>query len=55
MHRWNVSLLRHQFANYLGQQPSSRCMYSLQGLAGAVCFWLDALDPEHAAFPGYEL
>jgi hypothetical protein len=29
--------------------------YSLQGLAGAVCFWLDTLDPQHAAFPGYEL
>lgn len=32
-----------------------RCMYSLQGLAGAVCLWLDTLDPQHAAFPGYDL
>ena len=37
------------------QQVSSMWMCSLQGLAGAVCFWLDTLDPEHAAFPGYEL
>lgn len=26
-----------------------------EGLAGAVCFWLDVLDPPHTAFPGYEL
>jgi hypothetical protein len=28
---------------------------ALQGLAGAVCLWLDVLAPEQSRFPGYEL
>lgn len=43
----------------LTSQGHHRCTthlnVQLQGLAGAVCFWLDVLDPPHAAFPGYEL
>ncbi|GMH44870.1 hypothetical protein BSKO_12827 [Bryopsis sp. KO-2023] len=26
-----------------------------EGLAGAVCFWVDAMYPQHSSFPGFEI
>ena len=35
--------------------PSPSHALLLQGLCGAVCFWVDVMDPLDARFPGYEL
>jgi len=53
----------HVEAAYDNEQAAAQCTLVLiidptrhvQGLAGAVNFWLDVADPKHACWPGAEL